>query len=309
MKFTAIGKTATTAVALLLLSAAAIPSVRAAEESKPAETAAAAPAAAPAVTIKDPNANPVVATVDGKDILRGDVLEFIKQQPEQIRQMPTMNIFPLAQEQLVLNSIVSAKADKAGIADDKEVTALIAQAKEQIIRNVFLERQVKAQMTDKKLRDAYKKVTDSLKNVEEVKARHILVDSEDKAKEIIAQLDKKTPFEQLAKDNSKDPNAAQGGELGYFAKNEMVPEFADAAFALKKGQHTETPVKTQFGWHIIEVEDRRKRAAPKFEDVKPQLEAQVRQDIVTSMVKDWQKDAKIQTFDINGEPVKETKSN
>ncbi len=304
MTFTIIGKAA---FAALLLSAALVPSARAADAAKPAEAAAQTPQP---VVIKDPNANPVVATVNGKEIHRGDVLEFIKQQPDNVREMPTSNIFPLAQEQMVLNQIVTEKADKAGIPDDKEVQDLVAQAKAQIARNVFLERQVKAQMTDKRLRDSYKKAVAAMKDVEEVKARHILVDSEEKAKEIIVQLDKKEPFEKLVKENSKDPSAAQnGGDLGYFAKGEMVPEFSDAAFALKKGQYTKTPVKTQFGWHVIEVEDRRKRAAPKFEDVKPQVEAQVRQEIVTGLIKQWQKESKIETFDINGDPVKETKSN
>lgn len=274
----------------------------AAEDAKPAATADAKPAEG-LTPIKE--GDPVVAKVNGEDIKRSEVLTYITTLPDQVKQMPIQNIFPLAVDQVVINKVVGDKADKANLKDDPEVAKLVDQAKEQITRNVYVERQVKSKITDKKLKDAYSKFTGSYKSIEEVKARHMVFDTEAKAKDVIAKLDKGESFETLMKDNVKGGSPEQGGELGYFAKNEMIPDFANAAFDLKAGAYTKTPVKTQFGWHVIQVEDRRKRVPPKFDEVKPQLEMAVRQEILTDTVKEWEKDAKVQKFDINGDPIKE----
>lgn len=249
--------------------------------------------------------NPTVAIINGEEIKRADVLSFISGLPEQVRQMPLQNLFPLALEQVVNNRLVSAKAKEAKLDNDPEVQKLIDQAKGQIVRNVYVQKQVDAAMTEKRLLKAYEKVLNEMGEVQEVHARHILVDSEDKAKEVIKKLGSGSKFDDLAKEYSKGPSSDNGGDLGYFAQSEMVPEFANAAFALKKGEISKAPVKTQFGWHIISVEDKRKRPEPKFEDVKPQLETQVRQEILGEILDKWQKSAKIQKFDINGEPVKD----
>src|SRR5258705_2132051 len=108
-------------------------------------------------------------------------------------------------------------------------------------------------------------------NEQEVPARHILVPTEDEAKAILAEVKKGTDFAELAKQKSKDPGAAaEGGDLGYFGKSQMVPEFAEAAFKMKKGEVSD-PVKSQFGWHIIKVEDKRTKPVPAFENVKDQI--------------------------------------
>ncbi len=247
--------------------------------------------------------NPVVAKVYGEDVLRGDVLNFIGNLPENVRQMPFENLYPLALDQVVNNRVISEKAKNANLAEDKEVGDLAAQAKEQIIRNVYLERQVEAAVTPKKVLAEYNKLLEKIAKVQETKARHILVEDEAAAKAVIAELDGGADFAELAKTKSTGPSAGNGGDLGYFAKGEMVPEFADVAFALDKGAYTKDPVKTQFGWHVIKVEDRRQRPEPEFEAVKPQLEAQLRQTVLGELVKDWQKEAKVQKFDINGEKV------
>jgi len=248
--------------------------------------------------------NPVVAKVNGEDILRSDVFNFISGLPEQVRQMPIQTLFPLALEQVVNNRVINAKAGNAQLGADPEVEQLVTQAKDQIVRNVFIDRQIDAQITQKKLLSAYQDLLEELGDIEETKARHILVESEEKAREVIAKLDEGGNFEELAKEYSTGPSAENGGELGWFAKNEMVPEFAEAAFAMEPGSHSTDPVQTQFGWHVIEVEERRTRPEPEFEAVKPQLEAQLRQEVLQDLVADWQKEAKIKKFDINGEPVK-----
>lgn len=248
--------------------------------------------------------NPTVAVVDGVEIKRADVFNFIGALPEQVRQMPIQNLFPLALEQVINNKVITKKAESAKLEADPEVTKLFEQAKEQIVRNVYVERQVGEQINNKKLLKAYDELLTKSQDIQETRARHILVDSEEKAREIIKKLDGGAKFEDLSKEYSSGPSAENGGDLGYFAKDEMVPEFADAAFALEKGKYTKDPVKTQFGWHVVKVEDRRKRPEPQFEEVKPQLEAQLRQQTLTEMLEKWQKDSKIKKFDINGDPIK-----
>jgi len=249
--------------------------------------------------------NPVVAKVNGEDVMRSDVFNFISGLPEQVRQMPIQTLFPLALEQVVNNKLVTAKAGGANLSADPEVEQLVTQAKDQIIRNVYIDRQINEQINQKKLLKAYEDLLNEIGDVQETKARHILVPDEAKAREVITKLSEGGDFVALVKEYSTGPSAENGGELGWFAKNEMVPEFAEAAFALEPGNYTKDPVQTQFGWHVIKVEERRKRPEPEFEAVKPQLEAQLRQQVLTELVEGWQKEAKIQKFDINGEPVKE----
>jgi peptidyl-prolyl cis-trans isomerase C len=133
-------------------------------------------------------------------------------------------------------------------------------------------------------------------NEEEVHARHILVASEDEAKAIVAQLKGGADFAAIAKEKSKDPGAANGGDLGYFTKDQMVPEFAEAAFKLDKGQISD-PVHTQFGWHIIKVEDKRTKPTPSFDQVKGQIENFVAHRAQAELVDNLRKTAKIERLD------------
>jgi peptidyl-prolyl cis-trans isomerase C len=139
---------------------------------------------------------------------------------------------------------------------------------------------------------------------EEVRARHILVEKEDEAKAILADLKKGGDFESIAKSKSKDPGAAaQGGDLGYFAKEQMVPEFAEVAFKLPKGQLSD-PVKSQFGWHIIKVEDKRKKPAPEFDKVKDQVETYVVRKAQADMITKLREGAKVERLDKPAEAAK-----
>jgi peptidyl-prolyl cis-trans isomerase C len=260
--------------------------------------------------------NPVVAEVNGDEIKRSDVFNFISGLPDQVRQMPIQNLFPLALEQVVNNRLISNKAKGSNLAGDPEVEQLVSQAEGQIIRNVFIDRQVTEALTQKRLLKAYEELIDTVSNIEEVSARHILItpsgegeeavaEAEAKAKDVIAKLDEGGDFAELAKEHSMGPTAENGGDLGFFAKNQMVPEFAEAAFALDVNTYTKSPVKTQFGWHVVKVEEKRMRPEPKFEEVKPQLEAQLRQQVLAELLENWQKEAKIKKFDINGEDIKQ----
>ena len=141
-----------------------------------------------------------------------------------------------------------------------------------------------------------------MKNEEEVHARHILVATEDEAKAVLAQLKGGADFATLAKEKSKDPGGAEGGDLGYFTKDQMVPEFAEVAFKLDKGQISD-PVKTQFGWHIIKVEDKRIKPRPTFEQVKPQIENYVAHRAQAQLVENLRKNATIERLDKQAAPA------
>lgn len=277
------------------------------EEAKPAEEAAAAteaPAADPAAQIGDIKVgDPVVATVGKEEIKRSDVFAYITTLPEQVRQMPLQTLFPLALDQVLNNKIIGDKATAAKLDADPEVTKMLDQAKDQIVRNLYVERELEKAVTQKELLKAYETMLEGFQRVDEVHARHILVKDEATAKEIIKKLDGGAKFEDLAKDSTDTQTAVNGGDLGFFSKDQMIPEFADAAFALKAGEYTKTPVKSQFGYHIIKSEEKRQRPEPQFETVKPQLDAQLRREKLSSMLESWQTEAAIKKFDINGEPV------
>lgn len=248
--------------------------------------------------------DPVVATVDGKPIYRTDVLDFIQSLPEQMKQADPKAMFPMAVEQVINGKIVDAKAMSANIESDPEFVKRMADAKTQIMRGVFAEKEINKQYTPEAVKKAYDDIVKSLPKSDEVNARHILVETEAQAKDIIAKLDGGAKFEDLAKKFSKDQsNSGNGGDLGYFGQTDMVKEFSDAAFALKAKEYTKNPVKTQFGFHVIQALDKRPRPAPKLEDVKPQIESQVKRDILNKLVETWRSGATVEAFDYDGKPI------
>ncbi len=248
--------------------------------------------------------DPVVAKVDGKPVYRTDVLEFMKTLPQQMQQADPKTIFPMALEQVVSAKIVDEKAAVANLDNDPVVVKRMAMAKTQIIRAAYAEKAIEKEFSPELVQKAYDELVKAMPKVEEVHARHILVDTEAQAKDVITKLNGGAKFEDLAKEFSKDKsNSATGGDLGYFAQNDMVKEFSAAAFALKANEFTKAPVKTQFGFHVIQSLDKRERPAPKFEDVKMQVEGQVRRDILEKLVGVWNKSATVEKFDFDGKPL------
>jgi peptidyl-prolyl cis-trans isomerase C len=238
---------------------------------------------------EDPN-DPVVARVDGEPIKQSDVARFMASQsfgPGQDMD----KIFPLALEQVIRGQVVINEAKSADLENDPEVQAQMEAAKRHIINTVFLQREVDTQITEAKLKKAYNEYVDKLPDVEERHARHILLKTEDEAKAAIKKIQDGAKFEDVAKAMSVGPTGPVGGDLGWFTKDRMVPEFAEAAFAMKKGEVSKEPVKSQFGYHVIKVEDVRDK--PPFEDLKPQLTVQLRQEILNGLIDKWQKDAEI----------------
>ena len=202
-------------------------------------------------------------------------------------------------DQLVLQHLVAQEALKKGLDKSPEVQEQIALTRENILANAFVQDYVKnTPVSDDELKAEYDKVKAQMTG-KEYKARHILVKKESEAKEIIAKL-KKDPslFEKLAKEKSQDPGSKNnGGDLGWFDPRSMVPEFGAAVAKLEKGKFTMEPVKTQFGYHVIQLEDSRPMQVPPFDQVKPGLTQQVQQQKLKKLVDDLKAGAKIEILD------------
>ncbi|MBN9530419.1 MAG: peptidylprolyl isomerase [Alphaproteobacteria bacterium] len=249
--------------------------------------------------------NPVVARVNGAEIRRDDVMRAIETLPAQYRQLPKEVLFDRMRDQLVTAKLIDQAAEKAKLGDDPEVKRQMAEVRERIIQQVYLTRAVEAELTDAVLKKKYDEMIKAQPAKEEVHARHILVRDEAEAKKVIAELEKGGNFAELAKKYSIDGSSGQGGDLGYFTREVMVPEFSTAAFALKnKGDYTHTPVKSQFGYHIILLEDKRTAPPPAFDEVKEQIKQDMAQELIVAKMAELRKGAKVEEFNQDGSPVK-----
>jgi len=256
-------------------------------------------AQAPAASAAQPD--PVVARVNGGEIHRSEVLAARQMLPAQVQQIPFEQVYPQLLDNLVTNMLAAQAGRKQKLADDPEVKKRLQWAQDQIIEEVYLSRYIRTSITDDKIKTRYDQFLKEQKPQDQVNAKHILVKTEDEAKAVIADLQKGGDFAAIAKEKSNDPGTkATGGDLGWFTKEEMVPEFADAAFKLQKGQYTETPVKTQFGYHVIMLVDRRTAPPPTMEEARPQVAALLQRELLDQKVKELHTGAKIETFNLDG---------
>jgi peptidyl-prolyl cis-trans isomerase C len=240
--------------------------------------------------------NPVVARANGIDIHEAD-LRFAEE--EIGGNMPQMG--PDQKRDYLITYladviVMSQAADQKKLADNPDVQRRLAFDRNRVLMEALLLQAGKAAVTDDAMHKVYEDATKQMQPEQEVHARHILVPTEDEAKAIEDQLKKGADFATLAKEKSKDPGAADGGDLGYFTKDQMVPEFAEVAFKLDKGQISD-PVHTQFGWHVIKVEDKRTKPTPTFDQVKAQLENYVAHRAQAELVDNLRKSAQIERLD------------
>lgn len=193
----------------------------------------------------------------------------------------------------ITSKLITLEVAKTSIADSADFKKQLAEAKEQLAQKTFIMNKVKELTTDAAIKQRYDQFAKEQSEKEEIKARHILVATEAEAKAIEEELKKGENFEEIAKNKSSDSSKSKGGDLGYFSKGQMVKQFEDAAFALKTGEIS-APVKSDFGWHIIKVEDRRKMAVPSFEEVKQKFQDEVGQKAMQDYIKKLQSDAHIE---------------
>jgi peptidyl-prolyl cis-trans isomerase C len=245
----------------------------------------------------------VIATVNGENVYRHEFETAYAQLPPQAQQMGMETIFPLLLERMVDEKLIGIAAAKAVPADDPEVEKQIAELRERIVMQVYFEREINAKLTDEVLQERYEQWKEANPSPSEAHARHILLETEERAKEVLAEVQGGKEFAEAAQEYSTGPSGPNGGDLGYFTPDQMVKPFADAAFAMEPGQVSAEPVKTDFGWHIIKVEDRREQAQPGLEEMKEQLTQEATQEIAAEMMAGFREVAEIVTFDIDGNPV------
>ncbi len=246
--------------------------------------------------------DPVVARVDGAEIRRSDLLAAQASLPEQYRLVPLKTIFQPLLRQMIDTRLFVRAANAQGLRDDPGVKRQMAAMEGRILEQAYLKRIIDARVTEAALREDYRKSIANVAGGEaEVRARHILVKTEAEAMAVIDELRKnKADFAELARDKSTGPSSTKGGDLGFFKKGAMVKAFSQAAFALKPGEITLKPVKTQFGWHVIKLVERRAGSVPSFEDSRAKLKAEMTQRVIAEAVGSLRKGAAIQTFGLDG---------
>ena len=269
-----------------------------------AGTVATAPAqqAQPAMQAVDAAADPILAIVDGAAIRRSDLQTLQRALPAQFQQMPLEMLFPLLIDRMIDAKLLAIAGRKDEIHNDPDIRARVASFEERLVQDAYLTRRVAAATTEEAIQARYRKFVAENPAETEISARHILVASEQKAREILAALSRGGDFAKLAADNSIDPSGKDnGGDLGFFRKADMVPEFSEAAFALKEGQTADRPVKSQFGWHVIRV-DKVRAVALGLEDLREEISNQITQEVVNAEVARLRGGAKIERFNFDGTP-------
>jgi len=259
-----------------------------AQESKPAAEAPAKPV--------DPAA--VVATINGQPVTEGDLTIAEGDLDQQFSRLPADQRRAAALSAVIEIRLLANEAEAKGLDKDPEFQRRMQFLKDRALHSQVVEQEVSKAITDDEVRARYDKEIADAPPVNEVHARHILVKTKEEAEAIIKQLDKGAKFEDIAKEKSSDAGSgANGGDLGYFGPGQMVPEFEKAAFALKPGTYTKEPVQTQFGWHIIKVEDKRVQQPPAFDQVKDQVRSLLLRDKYFALVKSLRGAAKIDVTD------------
>lgn len=262
------------------------------------ETAPAVPPAAAAATPAAPDPDKVVATIDGKPVSEADLALAQASVDQQYAQLPPEQRRAAAFMAIMEIRLLADRAVAEGLDKDPDFQRRMAFLEQRALHSEVIDKDVGAKITDQEVRARYDKQISETPPVNEVKARHILVPTQEEAVAIIGQLDGGADFVALANEHTTDPSGkTTGGDLGYFAPGQMVPEFEKAAFALELGAYTKEPVQSQFGWHVIKIEDKRAQQPPAFDTVKDQFRNLVFREKYFAMVNDLRKAAKVDVTD------------
>lgn len=252
--------------------------------------------------------NPAMANAEGKDgvaaVVNGDkitvaeIKDAYDANPQLKGRVSFKDFYDKAVDGFISGKIIYQEAMKDKVTESPEYSKQLELAKQELARKIYLEKQVDNKVSDKDIKKLYDEYKSTFKAEKEIKAKHILVENDAKAKEVIAKLKKGENFDKLAKEYSKEP-----AELGYFTKRVMVPEFANAAFAMKKGEYSATPVQTKFGYHVIMVEDSRDSKPLPMKEVQPQLKAMLSQEALAGVFQDAAKNSQVEKFSLDGKPT------
>ncbi len=256
---------------------------------------------------KKADADMVVATVNGVKITLSDMQDVKQMTNPQIAALPMNAVFEPLLDNLINTQVVAQAAKEAKIQDSAEYKKMMKSLENQILMQLYLKQQAQKMQTKAKLTEMYEQYKRNNPPQEEMSAAHILLKTEKEARDVIKQLEKGADFADLANKLSEN-KGLEGGDLGYFTRELMVPEFSEAAFRMKEGEISKTPVKTQFGWHVIKAGPRRLTEVPSFEEMEKELTQMQATEAVEEIVTGLRKKAKIVTtpvrFDAQGNVVK-----
>ncbi len=244
------------------------------------------------VALSQHDGSEVLATVGDQKVTLADAAMIYTTLPPEVAQVPADQLLSGITEQLVSETVLYEKALAAKLDQSKEMTYRLNAIRRSALAEAYLTAEMAKRITEEQLREEYDEMVKQFGGEEEVSARHILVKTEDEAKALVKALEGGTDFAKLAAEKSTGPSGANGGDLGWFGPGQMVKPFADAAFALKKGE-VSAPVETQFGWHVIKLEDRRTQSPPPFDIIEPQLRAKASQGMAQEIIAEARKEAKI----------------
>ncbi len=244
----------------------------------------------------------LVATVNGHEIRQSDVAIAYQRLPQQYQQIPISALFPQLVEQLVTNRLMETAGREMNLQNDESVKAQIRDFEAAAISQAYLERKIADQVTEEEIVRVYEETIGNAEGPEEVRASHILVETEAEGVEIIEALDDGADFAELARERSTGPTGPRGGDLGYFTRDAMVEPFAAAAFALDIDSVGPDPVQTQFGWHVIMVVDKRRQPPAGFEESRARIQDLLTREFITAHMAELRANAEIETFNLDGSP-------
>ncbi|MBN9673949.1 peptidylprolyl isomerase [Labrenzia aggregata] len=217
----------------------------------------------------------VVARVGDAEVTEADLAFAAQDLGPQLQRFPPAQWRELLLDAVVDMELMAQAARKDGLDQDPDFKRQVEFLELQALRNAYLSQKIGGEISDEEIQAAYDKEFADFVGDEEINARHILVKEKAEAEALIEELDGGADFAELAKEKSTGPSGPNGGDLGYFTQGQMVKPFEDAVFALEPGSYTKEPVETQFGWHVIKLEDKRRQEKPALETVTDQLRQQL----------------------------------
>jgi peptidyl-prolyl cis-trans isomerase C len=264
-----------------------------------APPATAPPALAPPATAQSP-ADPVVGSVEGHLIYLSDLGETSKTLPENLRGLPFDTLYPVLLDRMIDHEALVIMSRRKGLEQTRQVQHDIQVATERILEGAYLGQVAAPQVTEQAIQARFNQQYANRPSTEEVRARHILVTTEAEAQKVLDDLKKGADFATIARVISKDPDGAKGGDLGFFRREQVWPGFADVAFSLQPGQIAPAPIKNEFGWHVIKVEERRLVAPPSYADLHDQLRQELLAQVVQQEIEKARSQLAIHRFNLDG---------
>ena len=237
---------------------------------------------------------PIVANVNNEDISLETMIHAMNELPPEIQSQPFMSYYEDLLERVIDIKLFAQEGKKMKLDEEPSVRAAIDFVIEKVLMQAFLSKYVQENIKEENLKASYNNFIADETSREEIKASHILMDTESEAIDVINMLNDGDDFAELAKNKSTGPSGPSGGDLGWFKRGQMVPPFEKAAFSLNKNEITQRPVQTQFGWHVIKIFDKRIPEAPSYENMKSKLIQDLERKIVSKKIQDLRNDALIE---------------